>query len=83
VVLSLGVRLQVVLALKPFRAFHAIVLSQAWQVLRVLCRLVLREMARGINVGEDLVVVSVRMVSTRLLRFKLPPNRRTSYDAWS
>jgi hypothetical protein len=34
-------------------------------------------MARGINVGEDLVVVSVRMVSTRLLHFKLPSNRRT------
>jgi hypothetical protein len=63
VILALGVRLQVVLALKPFRAFHAIVLSQTWQILSILGFLVLGEMARRFDVGEDLIVVSAQMVS--------------------
>lgn len=71
VVLALSVRLQVVLALKPFRAFGAIVLSQARQILCILGRLVLREMVRRIDVGEDLVVVSAQRVSTPVMGIRL------------
>jgi hypothetical protein len=51
---------QVVLALEPFRALDAVVFTQSGQILVGFRRLVLGEMLGGLEVGADLVVVSVR-----------------------
>lgn len=58
VVLALGVRLHVVLALKPFRAFNTEMPPETWEILCILGRLVLRQMTGRVDVGANLVVVS-------------------------
>jgi hypothetical protein len=60
VVLALQVRPLAVLSLKPFRTFDAVELSQAWQILRRFCCLILCEMLRRQHVRLDLVKISIR-----------------------
>lgn len=57
VILALGVCLQVVFTLKPFRALDTVVLSKTRKVLCILGGLVLCQMARRVDVCADLVVV--------------------------
>lgn len=59
VVLALRVRLQVVITLEPFGALDTEVSTESREILWILARLVLREMARRVDVGDDLVIVSV------------------------
>lgn len=59
VVFALGVRLQIIVALEPFGALDTKVLTESRQILWILARLVLCEMARRVDVGDNLVIVSV------------------------
>lgn len=58
-VLALGVRLEVVVALKPFGAFCAVEPAQTRQILRVFRVLVLLQMTGSFDIRDDLIVVSV------------------------
>lgn len=57
VVLALGVRLQVVLALKPLGALDTKVPTEAGEILSILGGLVLRQVPGGVEVRADLIVV--------------------------
>lgn len=70
VVLALGVRLQVVVALEPLGALDTEVSTESRQILWILARLVLGEMARRVDVGDDLVIVSVGSQYADLKFFK-------------
>lgn len=58
-VLALGVRLEVVVTLKPFGAFRAVESAQTRQILWVFRILVLLEVTGSFDIRDDLVVVSV------------------------
>lgn len=58
VILALRVCFQVVFTLKPLGAFDAEMPSQTRQILGILGRFVLCEMARRLNISADLVIVS-------------------------
>ena len=58
VVFTLSMRGQIVFSLKPFRAFNAVPLAQAWQVLRRLCGVVLTKVLLIYKVCLDLVKIS-------------------------
>lgn len=86
VVLALGVSLHVVLALEPFGAFQAEVSTQTGQFLYILRALVLLQVTGRLDIGEDLVIVSVkRLTSETQQRHTLynAEGRRTWCDAYS
>lgn len=58
--LPLAVSDQVVLAVEPFCAFNAVMLTQTGKVLIHFRILVLSKVLRGIDVGADLVEVSAK-----------------------
>ena len=59
-VLAFGVRLQIIFTLEPLGALKAKMSPKTGQVLSILSGFVLREMAGRFNVGEHLVVISIR-----------------------
>lgn len=59
VVFALSVRLEVVVALKPFGAFCAVESAQTRQILWIFRVLVLLEVTGGFDIRDDLIVVSV------------------------
>lgn len=75
VILALGVRLEVVLALKPFRAFCAVVLAQTGQVLYILGLHVLLQVTGSLEIRNDLVIVSVWRLAIK------QPNEDRLYNA--
>jgi hypothetical protein len=58
VVLALQVCLEVVVTLKPFGAFGAVVLAQTWQVLNILALHIFLQVTGRLQIGNDLVIVS-------------------------
>lgn len=83
-VLALGVRLQVVVALEPLGALDTEVSTESRQILWILARLVLGEMARRVDVGDDLVIVSVgsqyadlKFLKNSVLNFSRPLSSST------
>lgn len=59
VVFALSVRLEVVVALKPFGAFRTVESAQTRQILWIFRVLVLLEVTGGFDIRDDLIVVSV------------------------
>ena len=55
---ALPVHNEIVLSFKPFRAFNAVPLTQAWEVLWGSCRVILRKVLLARKICLDLVKIS-------------------------
>ena len=58
-VLALGMRLEVVVTLEPFCALCAVVLAQTREILYILGLFVFFQVTGGLDISDDLVVISV------------------------